>query len=398
LRGRIGVRYLVLAPDGGAGGLTQPAYDLRLDGSHLGGTPFGIAVDARAQRTIYSSTSGVARPPQAATRVYQAALSWTPTGSAPRLTLGRQYAAALSSVGLFDGAAIDLDRARWSLGAFMGTQPDAASFGLSSLVREQGAYGELHNRAGGADRWSFTLGGIGSYQGGEIDREYGFARVTATGPRYSLYATQELDVNRGWKLAQEGRSTMPTASFATLYLSPVDALSLFAGFDNRRNVRLYRDYVNPEIVFDDTFRMGEWGGFSLMPVRQFRLSGDLRQSAGGAAGQARSVTGTASLSGLTRLRLGTQLRFTTYDGDLSAGRLQSASVEASPFGLFRLSLNGGQRTTLARSFSPQATLTWHGADADFGIGRSLYLLLSWYREADAGRKTTQGYLSLSWRF
>ncbi|MHB1311377.1 MAG: hypothetical protein ACYC3L_05095, partial [Gemmatimonadaceae bacterium] len=287
LRGRVGLRYLVLAPDGGVGGITQPAYDLRLDGDRLGGTAFGITADVRAQRTAYSG-GGTARAPQSVTHVYQAALSWTPGGSLPRITVGRQFAAALSSVGLFDGASIDLDRSRWSAGAFSGMQPDAASFGLSDDVREHGVYGQLHSPTGRSNPWSLTLGGIGSYQAGEIDREFGFARLASNGPRYSLYATQEVDINRGWKLAREGKSTTPTATFATLYVMPVDAVSVFAGYDNRRNVRLYRDYVNPELAFDDSFRIGTWGGVSVAPVRRLRFSADLRQSAGGTAGQARS--------------------------------------------------------------------------------------------------------------
>jgi hypothetical protein len=331
--------------------------------------------------------------------VYQASVYWAPTGAWPRVTLGRQFAANLTSVGLFDGAALDLDRTHWGLGAFSGTQPEPASFGLSSAVREHGVYGQLHNATGRSRPWSLTLGGVGSYEAGQIDREYGFVRFATNAPRYSVYATQEVDVNRGWKLEQEHRSTTPTATFATVYVTPADAISFFAGYDNRRNVRLYRDYINPELSFDDTFRIGEWGGISISPLRRLRLSADLRQSDGGTAGQARSVTGMASVNGLTRvLRIGGQARFTTYDGDMSAGRLASGSLEVNPWGRFRLSGNGGGRTTLARGTVPQSQLTWYGADADFGIGRAVYVLLSWYRESDAERKTNQGYMSLSWRF
>jgi hypothetical protein len=43
-------------------------------------------------------------------------------------------------------------------------------------------------------------------------------------------------------------------------------------------------------------------------------------------------------------------------------------------------------------------LTWQGFDADFGLGRSVYVLLSAYLEkGDAGR-SRQGYAAISWRF
>jgi hypothetical protein len=42
----------------------------------------------------------------------------------------------------------------------------------------------------------------------------------------------------------------PTSTFASLYLRPIDELSIQVGLDNRRNVRLYRDYVNPVTAAD----------------------------------------------------------------------------------------------------------------------------------------------------
>ena len=130
IRGRLGLRYLVVAPDGGGGGgVQQPAYDLRLDGERIGGSAIGVTADVRAQRTQYS-TSGTqsVRAPLNVTRVYQAALSWTGSSSGTRITLGRQFASALSAVGLYDGLSLDVDRRRWSSGGFVGSQPDAASF------------------------------------------------------------------------------------------------------------------------------------------------------------------------------------------------------------------------------------------------------------------------------
>jgi len=49
IRGRLGVRYLSLqqAGEGVTSTLTQPAFDIRLDGRNIGGTPFGLVVDVR---------------------------------------------------------------------------------------------------------------------------------------------------------------------------------------------------------------------------------------------------------------------------------------------------------------------------------------------------------------
>ncbi len=397
LRGRLGIRYLVIDADGG--GFTQPAYDLRLDGDRLGGTAFGVSADVRAQRTQFANSgSGAPRAANNATRVYQAAVSWTGARSGLRVTAGRQLAGALTSVGLFDGIGVDLDRARWSTGGFVGTQPDDRSFGLSGRVREQGVYGGVHTRRTSGQSMALTIGGVGSYVGGEIDREYAFARVTSNGPRLSVYATQELDFNRGWKRAAERTATTPTATFASVHFAPTRAVSLFGGFDNRRSVRLYRDYQNPELTFDDAFREGTWGGVSLSTPRFARLSVDRRDSHGGIGGSANSTTVMGSISSLTRARLGVRLRGTSFNGTQSSGQLLSGAVEVDPWGVARIEANGGRRSTTTALGGAAAPLTWWGVDADISIGRSLYLLLSTYREFEVGRSSTQTYASFSWRF
>ena len=43
------------------------------------------------------------------------------------------------------------------------------------------------------------------------------------------------------------------------------SVSLNAGWDSRRNVRLYRDLVSPATDFDDTYRQGYWGGVEWRP-------------------------------------------------------------------------------------------------------------------------------------
>jgi hypothetical protein len=396
-RGRIGLRYLLF--DAGVGGaLAQPALDLRLDGQHLGNSPFGLAVDARAQRAL-SSSSALSAAGANTTRVYQAELIWNPVGSPARFSVGRQFATALPSVGLFDGAALDFDYAHWSVGAFGGYEPDIASFGLSTTTREYGAYVQLHNARGASPLWSLALGGAGAYAGNQIDREFGIATATFNSRHFSLYAAQEVDVNRGWKAAAAQASVTPTSSFVTVMVSLSDALSLNGGYDNRRSVRLYRDFVNPELTFDDSFRQGEWGGASLYLLGHIRVSGDVRLSGGGPAGSSQSNTGSFSLVRLTPLQLGVHARATTFTGTLADGRLQSVSLEINPFGVVRIEGSAGTRDSSRPLDATSAShISWTGIDADFGIGRSVYLMLSTYRENGTNDRSVQSFASLSYRF
>ena len=403
LRGRIGMRYLVVDPGaGGAGTFTQPALDVRLDGAQLGGTPFGLAVDVRSQRSVVSASSATAAapaaPPVNVTRTYQAAVLYNASGSPLYVSAGRQFAGALSTVGLFDGVAVDLVHSRVSFGALAGYQPDFATLNFSTLVTQYGAYVQLHNRPALSPLWSLTLGGVGAYQGGQIDREFAYLRATFNTRRFSLYAAQEVDVNRGWKAAAEGTSATPTSTFAMAQVSVTDALNVYGGVDNRRNVRLYRDYRNPESAFDDAFRQGFWAGSSLSALGHLRLSADVRESSGGSSGSTQSLTGTASLWRFTPLQLGVHARSTHFTGTLNSGALQSIAVEATPWNALRVQLTAGSRssTTPIDASTPSRT-SWTGLDADLGIGRSVYLWLSASRESGAQRYA-QTYAALSYRF
>ncbi len=399
IRGRLGVRYLSLqqAGEGATSTLTQPAFDIRLDGRNIGGTPFGLVVDVRAYRQQHARPSGTSLTNS--TRAYQTALLWNPASSGTRVQLGRQFSSALSPVGLFDGVAIDVDRRHLSVGGFSGSQPDPRTFGYSGDVREHGAYVQWHNAPSAPASWAMTIGGIGSYAGGEIDREFAFLQGAFNNRYLSLYASQEVDVNRGWKSAAEGGGTTPTSTFAMLRISPTDAFTVFGGYDNRRSVRLYRDFLNPEIAFDDSFRQGMWGGASLFALGHLRLNVDARASRGGTGGAADAYTGSVHVTRLTPLQLGVQLRGTSYTGVLASGTLAAAAIEMRPIGTLRVEVNGGRRadTRAAADLSNRAT-TWWGADADIGLGRSLYLMASTYRETGEAQRNAQVMLALTYRF
>jgi hypothetical protein len=400
LRGRVGLRYLVVQSGVGTT-LTQPAFDLRLDGQDLGGTGLGVTVDVRAQRSTISSTSGTLTSgvPTSLNRVYQGALFYNRGTGGARVTVGRQFAGALSTIGIFDGLALDFDHTHWTYGVLAGTQPELATFGFSTATQDYGVYLQRHNKRGGAVPWSFTMGAIGSYTNGQIDREFGYLRTTYNSRRLSIFASQEIDVNRGWKRAVEGSAVTMTSSFLTAQISPTDGVSFNGGFDNRRNVRLYRDYVNPEIAFDDSFREGVWGGTSLTFLRRLRITADARNSSGGTEGTARSFTESFSATRLTPLHLGFRGRTTQYSGTVSTGSLSSVSLEVAPVAAIRLEVTGGVRNTSYPLSGAAATrLTWTGVDADISIGRRLYLMLSTYREAGAPDRTIQSYFALSYRF
>lgn len=190
----------------------------------------------------------------------------------------------------------------------------------------------------------------------------------------------------------------PTSTFATLHVRPAEAVTLSAGFDNRRNVRLYRDAITPETAFDDSFRLGAWG-LSVELARRYRVSFDARSSSGGSAGSATAYTGSLGATRLTSLHGELRLRTTRYHGPRISGWIYAASLAAEPAPWARAELNGGVRDERNPLEAPSDyRVGWVGADLDLSLARGWYLMLSGTLERGSLDANDQVYGGLSYRF
>ncbi len=400
LRGRVGARYLGVWQGDSAGGgrWSQPSLDIRLDGQSLGGAPVGLVLDVRTRRTSTSRADG-STVTDGRTRVYQAAIQVSTPGAPFRLTAGRQFSPALSSISLFDGAMADFNQPGWGMGLFTGSEPEPVEFGYSGAVRDYGGYVQLHNKPDSKDRWLVTLGGVGSYEQRITNREFLYLQAAWTSRRLSFYGTQEIDYYRPWKQVIGEHPISPTSTYASLRYDAGSGLSLNAGFDNRRNVRLYRDAVTPETAFDDSFRQGIWGGLSLRMGDRGRVGLDARTNGGGSAGRASAYTLSLGIDRLTPLEISARSRTTRYTGPRESGWLQAMTVGAQLGPVFHIELNGGLRAGQDPFAAPVTTrATWIGADADLNVARAWYLFGSAAHETGRYESNTQIYGGLSYRF
>ncbi len=407
LHGRVGGRYLLSQTSPSSGGFNQPSLDLRLDGSGLGGSPFGLAVDLRTRRTAATRSDGSSTV-DGHTRVYQAALLWNAPGDRFRMSAGRQYLTAVTWVSLFDGALVEFGGSHLTFGAFGGVEPDKVNLGLSREVQDFGGYVQLHNKPGRGTPWSFTTGAVGSYAGGKSNREFAFAQASVSSRVVSLYALQEIDYYRPWKVSLGENTISPTSTYLNGAFRPTRWISFNGGYDNRRSVRLYRDATNPAIAFDDAYRQGVWGGLSLIGHRA-RVSGDVRFSDGAGAGKATSYTGSFGLDRFTPLHLSLTSRATWYQSRTSAdslgatlrnnGQIYTLRLGGDPWQAIHVDLEGGLRKdNNPHNSPPSSTITWYGLDLDVSLARSWFLSLSGQREKSPGFTTTLFYSSLTWRF
>jgi len=396
LKGRIGFRYLAVQWLDGEGGYRQPALDFRLNGTQIAGAPIDLDVDIRSRRTTRSFSGGGT---ETRNRLYRLSASYRDGVKPLRVTIGRQFSPSLAVVSLFDGLSAEYRKGRWGAGLFTGTQPDPLTYAYASEVREYGGYYEYGARPGAARRWAVTAGLIGSYDDGEINREFAYSQQRYEGSRLSVFAAEELDVNRGWKKDAEGATYTLTSTFASLRYRVTDAISAQGGYDDRRNVRLYRDSITPETEFDDGYRQGYWAGFDGKAGSHVRYGLEGRQSDGGGHGKADAYTVRAGVHGFGGRGFGAHLRSTRYTSDAVEGWLHTLSASADLTAWSRLELHAGTRSETALSTAiPTGRLNWYGIDWDSVFGRRFLLTISVESNRGAFESTNLFYTTLSYRF
>jgi hypothetical protein len=399
LQGRVGLYYLTVRQlDGTGATFAQPSGDVRLTGSGLGGSGIGLLADVRSRRVTQTRADGLGTLVLNQTRVYQAALSWRTPGSPLRIAAGRQFAPGMPPVGLVDGLSAQLAMRDWTAGVFAGAEPEPVNLGFSGSTTQFGGSLERHSRGGAATRWSLEGGLAASYVHGATNRQFLYLQGQYATTRVSLYAAQEVDYYGPSRRVGGEQALSPTSSFVSALFRLTDGLSVTAGLDNRRNVRLYRDVVNPETTFDDTFRRGAWVGLSTRLSARVQASFDVHTNRGGAAGPSDSYTLLLGATPNGPAGLALRSRSTRYTTVGRTGWLESVALSLAPWGLGDLQLSGGWRAERDRSTATTTSLRWVSADVDVGLARSWYFLVSGYREWGGFEAHALVYGGLSYRF
>jgi hypothetical protein len=394
--GRVGLRYLWISDRlWGNGDLSQPAIDVALSAANMGGSPWSFVADFRARRTY----RGAGIEDDARTRLYRLAVSRRGISDPWNLAVGRQYVAPVAAVGLFDGVSFEYSGKGWAAGAFTGTQPGPVDYGFSSDIRDHGVYATFQGKTAGRRSWLVTTGLIGSYVDSEVNREFVYIQGRFIGPKLTAFLIQEVDYNRDWKAEDGEEGFDPTNTFISVSYQATRVVGLHGGYDNRQNIRLYRDRETPITEFDDALRRGVWAGMSFNFARFYRLGIDARSSDGGTAGEVSSYTANFSASSLTSRNVNVNVRGTQYTRDQVEGWLfgMHAGLDLSRRVYFQV-VGGIRDEDSPLALFPDTSIVWYGFDLDFDLGRRWYLTISAERSDGDLEQIDQVYTTVSYRF
>ena len=391
-RGHAGGRWLSVESDGGSR-YQQPGLELRMDGRDAMAGHADVALDIRGRRTVRTSAGGTQL--EQFSRVYRASTTLRTRDDHRRLTLGRQTSPTLASISLFDGALLEWGNDRRTLGAFSGTQPDPVRFRLSGDLLEGGVFAEWHQPPLAVRRWSVSTGGVTSRRGRDVDRDFMFAQGWWFSKGGSASLAQEVDLNSGWKRAAGEPAVSLTSTFATVRVPVTPQFSLQSGYDNRRNVRLWRDRETPETDFDDRYRQGAWAGGALELVQHLRGSGEYRSGSGGDRSDTWSVSG--ELYRFTRWQGSTRTRYSAFTSPSTQSRLVSLGAGLDPLPQSHCEFTVGMRTTRDLLSGVQETERWQGVDLDLSLGGRWYVSGGFERQQGLAGSTRQVQAGLSVR-
>lgn len=393
LRGRVSVDYLWIRDESGFGrDLSQPSGSVQLRGQEVFGSGWDLDLDLRARRSRYSGDGDVVHERY---RLYRFRLSTEVRGW--QWSLGRQYGAGMGALGIIDGAQVGWKRGPWRLQVLGGLQPSGRNLDVD-LDRLRTGFVLSHERRQGRNFWRLGAGLVGAYQEGEIDREFVHLRGRWSRDRLSVVATQDLDLNRGWRGDVEARALDPTRTHLSARGRVAPWLTLLAGFDNRRPVRRWRDRETPETLFDDQYRQGIWAGLRHRIGSGYSWGLRVRSREGSTDRGADALTLNLNGAHTWRGHWDFNTRTTAYRNQLVEGWLQSGQASWTSDRGLRLSAFGGLRHESGRENDlDDFTDPWFGIETGLDLGRRWMLLWSAERSFEEGEAFLESWVSLAWR-
>ena len=169
----------------------EPSAVLKLTASRLGGGHHAVSVHAR-WRNLYRGASGLLY--QKSSRVYEAALTYDDPLAKWSYGAGRILVRDLRGIGYLDGVVGRYHTSQqMSFGVFGGTEPDLRTSEIRGDVMKLGGFASYDSRRNEWGRVQGVLALAGSYESGEIDREFIYQQVSyARSSKLSLFESAEL--------------------------------------------------------------------------------------------------------------------------------------------------------------------------------------------------------------
>jgi hypothetical protein len=389
LTGRIGLDYLVQDDREEYNyDYVQPSLSIRAKVANIQGSHYSLSVRTRMRNTIRNRESYSTPKSETSHRIYEAALRYENPDSRVECGIGRMIAQELRGIGYLDGAYAKYRMStRFSMGVFGGTEPDLENTDFQTDVTKGGVYAAYDRRTSNSARATATLALAGSYQGGQVNREFLYQQLNYYyGSHLSFYESAEINFYRDWLKEKEDASIALAGAQINARYSPSRPIAFSLGYDNRRNFYTYDARSVPDSLFDDALRTGWRGSVEVKLARKFstEIGGSLRKTEG-KADNATSSWLRINLSDVLSSGVGLLALARAYSSEYSDGLQPSITISKSLFRELYSSVQLGANSYTLSSTDTRIEQNWLRLNLDLSLGKRYYASL----DAEAARGSNQ---------
>ncbi|MBK8128204.1 MAG: hypothetical protein IPK53_04425 [bacterium] len=334
-------------------------------------------------------------------RLYEAGLSLESPRQQWRASIGRIQAGSVAGIGYLDGAYGESGIGKGlAVGAFGGAQAEA-DLALNDFSATKAGLLITHRGNKSSEyRSQVTVAAAGEYVNGNISREFIYQQCTlGLGSAFSLYESSDFNINRGWRRAAEGSPLSLANMLANVRYSPVQLISISAGYDGRARYHEWETRETPDSLFDDAIRHGLRIGGELVFLHGSRLSAQQSYRSDPTTNSFYpSGSYALSTNALLHGTVGAALRFSTFSNQYSTGEMRSLSATWSPLRNAELRAEYGETQYDYRLTAYRSEADWIRASADFTFRSGTYLSLQSERNSSATAASLRTFIELGHRF
>jgi hypothetical protein len=256
---------------------TRPAARLNLKAYGLFGGNFEAKIRARTRYNDRSNPVGGLPETEWRNRVYEVSLTYDSPESPFGFQAGRIVAREMGGVGYVDGVLATHEIGEsWSWGLLAGTRPDWRTADFQTDITKYGAFVGFERGDRADSRFEAKVAAVGEYHGATVSREFIYLRSSYHRERrLDLYATAELDANRGWREERSGERVTLSALYLRGRYRVSDNVTVGLGYDTRKNYITYEARSIPDSLFIDAARHGVRASVDVKMPAEVRMHAEL---------------------------------------------------------------------------------------------------------------------------
>lgn len=378
----------------------QPGAVLNLNVQRIFGSQWNFSMYLNTQYISSAQKNRLGNTSRTRFRLFDFSFDYSNANEGFAYSMGRVRSQYTVGLGAFDGAQIIYSLKQWTLGIAGGMQPD---YRTSSVATEHIRFSPfIHFQSNNVFGFQYdgTLAYTRQMYQQRLDREFLYVQNTFfTSQWFHCYQSTEVDLN-DIKNGARQKTLRFTNTYISIASSPLDWLSLNAGFDATRNVYLFETNRSlADSLFDRSLQQGFRLNMTLRLPNNISLNGfsnirfresDERTSLNNGIGiRANNIFD-------TRVNVG--VRSSLLQGIFTDAMTAGIDIHREIISGINATVNFEQYVYQLKNGGNNSTLTTIGANVSGQLSSTLFTLASLEKNFDKFANTMRVFFEIGYRF